>query len=92
MSLLLRVGTPDDPGVERTKANLRQRLSPDGDPAQIENIFAVGTPEDVTAMLQHHVEQGMSKFVVLPLANDVDDLITQTRCLVEQVLPKVEDR
>jgi len=92
MSLLLRVGAPDDPGVERTRANLRQRLSPDGDPAEIDNIFAVGTPEDVTAMLRHHVERGMSKFVVLPLANDVEDLMAQTRLLVEQVLPQVEDR
>lgn len=92
MSLLMRVGAPDDPGVERTKENLRQRLSPRGDPAQIENIFAVGTPEDVTAMLQHHVEQGMSKFVVLPLANDIDDLMVQTELLVERVLPQVEDR
>lgn len=92
MSLLLRVGSPDDPGVELTKANLRQRLSSDSDPAAIDNIFAVGTPEEVTAILQHHVEQGMSKFVVLPLANDIDDLMAQTRCLVEEVLPRVEDR
>jgi probable F420-dependent oxidoreductase len=92
MSLLLRVGAPDDPGVERTKANLRQRLSPNGDPAAIDNIFAVGTPGDVTAMLRHHVNEGMSKFVVLPLANDIDDLMAQTRLLVEQVLPQVEDR
>jgi len=91
MSLLLRVGSPNDPGVEATKANLRQRLSPNSDPAQIDDIFAVGTPEDVTAMLRHHVEQGMSKFVVLPLANDIDDLMAQTRLLVEQVLPQVED-
>jgi probable F420-dependent oxidoreductase len=92
MSLLMRVGAPDDPGVERTKENLRQRLSPTGDPAQIDNIFAVGTPAEITAMLQRHVEQGMSKFVVLPLANDIGDLMAQTNLLVEEVLPQVEDR
>ncbi|MDG2002423.1 MAG: LLM class flavin-dependent oxidoreductase [Novosphingobium sp.] len=92
MSLLLRVGSPDDPGVERTKANLRQRLSPNGDGSAIDRIFAVGTPEDVTATLRHHVEAGMSKFVILPLANDIDDLMEQTRCLVDQVMPQVEDR
>jgi probable F420-dependent oxidoreductase len=92
MSLLLRVGSPDDPGVEAAKRSLRQRLSPNGDGSEIEKIFAVGKPEDITATLRHHVAQGMSKFVILPLANDIDDLMAQTRCLVEQVMPQVEDR
>lgn len=91
MSLLLRIGAEDDPGVAATRARLAGRLSTTGD-RTMQSIFAVGSPEQVTALLRRHVEQGMSKFVVLPLANDAEDLMMQTRCLVEQVLPQVEDR
>lgn len=90
MSVLMRFGSPDDPGVERVRANLAGRLSGNGEGAGIDDVLTVGTPGQVTDMLRRHVANGMSKFVVVPLASDCADLMAQTRTLVEQVVPVLE--
>jgi len=91
MSLLMRIGDPDDPGVVAAKQRLRTRLSQTARDDNLSDSFAVGSPDAIVAILKRYVAHGMSKFVVLPLANDADDLMEQTQNLVSRILPELED-
>ena len=52
--------------------------------------LAVGDAAAVTAALRAYVEAGASKFVLIPLARGEEDLVLQTRRLVDEVLPAFE--
>jgi probable F420-dependent oxidoreductase len=89
VTLPLRIGRADDPAVVAARAMLETRL-PEAERGDLAGAFAVGPPEAVTAVLRHHVAAGMSKFVVLPIAHDADDLLDQTALLIRHILPAVE--
>ncbi|MBW8754236.1 MAG: LLM class flavin-dependent oxidoreductase [Sphingomonadales bacterium] len=91
VSLPLRIGAPDDPAVLAARQRLSARL-PEGERSAMAGAFAVGSADAVIAVLRRQVAAGMSKFVVLPIANDAADLMAQTRLLVQHVLPAIEDR
>jgi probable F420-dependent oxidoreductase len=90
VSLPLRIGPADDPAVIAARRRLLSRL-PESEQDAIAGAFAVGPPDEVIALLRRHVDQGMAKFVVLPIADDADDLMAQTQLLVRHVLPAIED-
>ena len=72
-----RFGPPDDPLVSRFAMTSRGRAS-----------YAVaGGPEDVLARIRAYEAVGVSKFVLIPIASGDEDLLEQTRRLVEEVLP-----
>jgi probable F420-dependent oxidoreductase len=90
VTLPMRIGDAGDAAVASARERLLKRLpsresdiSPEG--------FAVGSAEDIVALLRRHVEAGMSKFVLAPLANDADDLMAQTRLLIRDIVPAIED-
>jgi probable F420-dependent oxidoreductase len=56
------------------------------------HAFAIGDADTILARVAEYVEAGVSKFVLRPLGNDDDTILTQTRMLIEQVLPRAEAR
>jgi hypothetical protein len=53
--------------------------------------FAIGGQDAVIDLLRRFVDAGMSKFVMIPLVADAEELMAQTRLLVD-ILPAIEDR
>lgn len=84
-----RFGTLDDAPAQRTVQAVTARRPENFDP--LESI-AVGDKTAIVALLKKHVEAGASKFVMLPMAGDADDVIDQTKRLIGEVMPEIEDR
>ena len=82
-----RFGKGDDPGVARAMESYRARTG--RDPA---TAFAVGDGAAIVDRVAAFVEAGASKFILRPVGGDDADLLDQTRCLIEQVLPAVAAR
>lgn len=78
-----RFGSMDDAPVQRAAAGL-QRQNPNGDPR---DYLAVGSEQDILARIRAFLEAGASKFVLRPLGADDDDILDQTRRLIETVVP-----
>ncbi|MGR8919396.1 MAG: LLM class flavin-dependent oxidoreductase [Gammaproteobacteria bacterium] len=87
-SLACRIGSPEDdavvnsPFVKRTGIGEKMDLNP---------LFAIGTPDEVVARLREYIAVGASKFVLFPIAAGEADVNEQTRRLVEEVLPAIEN-
>jgi probable F420-dependent oxidoreductase len=82
-----RFGRPSDPIVERS-ARLFRGLDRGVDP---DAYFAVGGADEICAQIERYCRAGVSKFVLRPLAEDLTDLMAQTRRLIDTVLPAVEN-
>jgi probable F420-dependent oxidoreductase len=89
-SLPLRIGAAADPAVVAARTRLMSAL-PRAERDEATGAFAVGTADEIVAVLQGHVAAGLSKFVVLPIVEDAADLLDQTRLLARHVLPAIED-
>ncbi len=79
-----RFGGPDDPGVAKAMDQYRARTG--RDPA---SLFAIGDAAAIVRRLTAYIEAGASKFILRPIAAGDDDMIGQTKRLVEDVLPRV---
>lgn len=91
VTLPLRIGTANDPALAAARERLTRRMpAPERD--ELAEAIAVGTPDDVIALLRRHIAAGMSKFVAIPIAEDAGELMAQTEMLVRHVLPAIEDR
>jgi probable F420-dependent oxidoreductase len=84
-TLPFRFGEADDPMVQRFAARAASRSS--GTESQI----VVGNPADLVARIQTYVASGVSKFVLLPLAQGTHELREQTARAIAEVLPAVEN-
>lgn len=82
-----RFGTPDDPGVAKHTASYRARTG--RDPS---DLFAIGDATTVMDRIGAYVEAGASKFILRPIAEGDEEMLTQTKRLIEQVLPAVAAR
>jgi probable F420-dependent oxidoreductase len=82
-----RFGRPDDPGLERLMEAYRKRTG--RDPL---GYFAIGDAGTIAARIAEYVEAGVSKFILRPAARGDEDMLAQTRRLVEEVLPLVRAR
>jgi probable F420-dependent oxidoreductase len=82
-----RFGRPDEPGLDRIMEAYRQRTG--REPA---GYFAVGGAETILGRIAEYVEAGVSKFILCPAARGDDDVLAQTRRLIEEVLPEVTRR
>ena len=91
VTLPFRIGAADDPAIVTARESLNARL-PKADRIEGADAFAIGSPDQVVATLEVHVAAGMAKFVVVPIASGIADLIAQTELLVRHVLPVIEDR
>jgi probable F420-dependent oxidoreductase len=82
-----RFGRPDDPGLERLFDAYRRRTG--RDPLR---HFAIGDAETIVERIAAFVAGGISKFILRPAARGDDELLAQTRRLIEEVLPRVAAR
>lgn len=86
VTLPYRFGSLDDPAVRRRVA---ARGAPGSAPP---DWLAVGDAAAIRAALEAYVEAGASKLVMIPLASGEEDLMQQTRRLVEETIPVFEQR
>ncbi|HEV7996368.1 MAG TPA: LLM class flavin-dependent oxidoreductase [Stellaceae bacterium] len=85
--IAFRFGRADDPALERLFEAYRKRTG--RDPQQ---YFAIGDAPAIVERIAGYVEAGISKFILRPAARGDADLLTQTRRLIEEVLPRVATR
>jgi alkanesulfonate monooxygenase SsuD/methylene tetrahydromethanopterin reductase-like flavin-dependent oxidoreductase (luciferase family) len=84
-TLPFRFGSADDPMVQRFAGRAAARA------AGAESQIVVGKPADLVARIQQYVASGVSKFVLLPLAQGTRDLREQTARAIAEVLAAVEN-
>lgn len=79
-----RFGSVDEPIVARYNAVLSKRLgrAPDG-------FTAVGDTPQMLELLQRFHAAGVHKFILRPIASGTDDMLAQTRLMVERLLPEI---
>ena len=85
VGVYFRLGSPDDPVVRAEVERLRERF-PDRDP---EGTIAAGGPAVLLERVRAYVAQGVTKFVLRPVARGDDDVMTQTRRFIETVMADV---
>jgi alkanesulfonate monooxygenase SsuD/methylene tetrahydromethanopterin reductase-like flavin-dependent oxidoreductase (luciferase family) len=79
-----RFGRPDDPGLGRLFEAYRRRTGRD---PQLH--FAIGDASAIVERVAAYVDAGISKFILRPAARGDDEMLAQTRRLIEEVLPLV---
>ena len=79
-----RFGTTDEPIVQRYTQFLTERLGREAD-----GYAAIGGVTQIMALLQRFRDAGVHKFVLRPIASGTEDMIDQTRQLIDKVLPEV---
>jgi probable F420-dependent oxidoreductase len=83
-SFAFRLGPADDAITSRAFAARARAAGASFDPKA---YFAVGEAKDVLARISEYRAAGISKFVLIPLAQGDRDLLEQTRRLCAEVLP-----
>lgn len=84
-SFSFRIGSPDDAIAKRTSEALAGRLK--RDPAK---FMVAGDADAVIARIQEYIDEGCSKFVLLPMSTGSADMAEQTRLVIDEVLPAFE--
>ena len=79
-----RFGSQTEPIVQRNAEVLRERLGRDAD-----GYTAVGGVDEIMALLRRFHAAGVHKFVLRPIASGTEDMLSQTRALIDKVLPEV---
>lgn len=82
-----RFGNLDDPGVAKLMESYRKRTG--RDPLE---AFAIGDANTIVERLAEFVDAGAYKFILRPAAGGDEEMLAQTRRLVEEVLPLVASR
>ena len=80
-----RFGSADEPIVTRYHQMLAKRLG-----KEAEGFTAVGGVEEIMTLLQAFHAAGAHKFILRPIASDTHEMISQTRLMVEKLLPEIE--
>ena len=82
-----RFGTADDPALAPLFEAYRKRTGRDP-----KDYFAIGDAPAIVGKIAEYVEAGVSKFILRPSARGDDEIMAQTRRLIEEVLPLVAAR
>ncbi len=82
-----RFGNADDPGVTRVMDHYKARTGRDASAH-----FAIGDAAAIVERIARYIDNGASKFILRPAADGDEDMYTQTRRLVEEVLPRMAER
>ena len=88
-SLGYRIGSPDDDAVTNSPFVKRTGI---GENVDLNPLFCIGSIGEMIDRLREYVEAGASKFVLFPIAAGEKDMIEQTRRVIEEVMPAIEDR
>ncbi|MBM3489042.1 MAG: LLM class flavin-dependent oxidoreductase [Alphaproteobacteria bacterium] len=78
----VRFGRPDEPFLVKRFEAYRRRTG--RDPG---NQYVIGTAEQMLERLAIYVRGGVFKFILRPVGIDDEDMLRQTRRLIEDVLP-----
>ena len=79
-----RFGEPGEPLVTRRIEVLKKRF-PDRNPA---DSVVVGDADTISERVKAFVDVGVTKFVLRPIANGIDDYCAQTGRLAKEVIPR----
>lgn len=79
-----RFGDPGDAVSRRYLAALEKRLGKDPLP-----YVAIGNQEQIVDRLRAYRAAGAHKFILRPMAGDSEDMLAQTRKMIELILPEV---
>jgi probable F420-dependent oxidoreductase len=82
-----RFGRPDDPGLDRLFDAYRKRTGRDP-----RHYFAIGDAEAILERIAAYVAVGVYKFILRPAARGDQEMLGQTRRLIDEVLPRVAAR
>ena len=86
-ALAYRFGSWDDPGMTRLADAYEARTGRDPREA-----FAIGDADLIMDRVAEFVEAGASKFILRPVAQGDEQMLEQTRRLVEEILPRMAAR
>jgi probable F420-dependent oxidoreductase len=78
-----RFGHPDEESARIASEGLRVRLKKD--PSR---YMVVGDAAAIVQRINEYIEAGCSKFVMLPLSGNHQDMMCQTRRFIEEILPE----
>jgi probable F420-dependent oxidoreductase len=81
-----RYGSDDEPAVAKHLEATKARR-PNRDPKA---TFVSGGTMDIMRRIEEYVDEGVTKFVLRPVGTDDDDLMHQTRLMIESLLPEVD--
>lgn len=81
-----RFGHADEPIVARHNEVLSKRLG--RDPS---GYAAIGGSDQIMALLNEFRAAGIHKFILRPIASGTDEMIHQTKRMIEEVLPRVAE-
>jgi len=79
-----RFGSPNDPISQRYLQGLAARLGKAAD-----DYVAIGDADTIMARLDEFRAAGVHKFILRPIAFGTEEMLSQTRQLIDRVLPKV---
>jgi probable F420-dependent oxidoreductase len=82
-----RFGTAADRAVSAAMEAYVKRTGRDP-----QRYFAIGSAETILERIAQYVDAGLSKFILRPVGADGEDVLVQTRKLIEIVLPLVAAR
>ncbi len=82
-----RFGSPDDAALRPALESYRKRTG--RDPL---SYFAIGDANTILGRIADYVDAGISKFILRPAASGDEDMLGQTRLLIEHVLPEIAAR
>ncbi len=85
-SFSFRFGAWSDPVVERSAKLVRYRLG-----REPNDMFVVGNAQDIINRLVDYVDGGASKFILRPIAHGDSDVLEQTKLLINEILPEVQN-
>ena len=80
-----RFGDKDEPIVARYHELLSKRLGKDPS-----GLSAVGTADDMMRLVHDFHVAGVHKFILRPIASGTDDMLEQTRRMIEELLPAID--
>ena len=80
-----RFGNAEEPIVSKYHSGLKKRLGRDPD-----GFSAVGGVEQMMALVHDFRAAGVHKFILRPIAQGTEDMIDQTRQMVEKLIPEID--
>src|SRR5262249_27514779 len=80
-------GQSAHPLLERAMAGYHHRTGNDAS-----GYYAIGDASAILERIAQYVGAGVSKFILRPVGGSGEEVLTQTRRLIEEVLPKVASR
>ena len=87
-SIAFRIGSVDDDAVVNSPFLQRTGI---GSEIDLNPLFCIGDAAKLTQRLRDYVAAGASKFVLFPVTSGDTDTFEQTRRVIEEVKPLIED-